>query len=79
MIEIGGQSYALDDPAVMLAIGGALVAGVIVVLLIMAVRAAGRSARMAEPVSQQLAHLGHRVQHLSDGQQQLAGGLTHVA
>ena len=79
MIEIGGQSYALDDPAVMLAVGGALVAGVIVVLLIMAVRAAGRSARAAEPVAQQLAHLGHRVQHLSDGQQQLAGGLTHVS
>mgnify|MGYP002624167664 CR=1 FL=1 len=79
MIEIGGQSYALDDPAVMLAVGAALVAGGIVFLLMMAVRAAGRSGRAAEPVAQQLAHLGHRVQHLSDGQQQLAGGLTHVS
>ncbi len=79
MIEIGGQSYSLSDPLVLLALGGVFVAVLMVILLIVAVRAAGRSARLAEPLSQQLAHLGHRVQCLSDGQQQLAGGLTHVS
>jgi len=79
MIKIGGQSYSLSDPLVLLALGGVAVALLMVVLLIVAVRAAGRSARLAEPLSQQLAHLGHRVQHLSDGQQQLSGGLTHVS
>ncbi|MDJ0824498.1 MAG: DNA recombination protein RmuC [Rhodobacter sp.] len=79
MIEIGGQIYALSDPAVLAVIGGAGLALLIVALLIVAARAAGRSARAAEPLAQQLSHLGHRVQHLSDGQQQLAGGLTHVS
>ncbi len=79
MIEIGGQSYSLTDPVVLLALGGVCVALLVVILLVVAVRAAGRSARLAEPLSQQLAHIGHRVQHLSDGQQQLAGGLTHVS
>lgn len=57
----------------------AATAALIVILLIMSVRAAGRSARMAEPLAQQMGMLGQRVQMLSDGQQQLAGGLTHVS
>ena len=79
MIQIGDQSYSLSDPLVLLVLGGVAVALLMVILLIVAVRASGRSARLAEPLSQQIAHLGHRVQHLSDGQQQLAGGLTHVS
>ncbi len=55
------------------------IAALIVVLLIMTVHAAGRSARMAEPLAHQLGALGQRVQSLADGQQQLSGGLTHVA
>jgi DNA recombination protein RmuC len=34
---------------------------------------------MTEPLVHQLGNLGVRVQQLSDGQQQLAGGLTHVS
>jgi DNA recombination protein RmuC len=34
---------------------------------------------MAEPLARQVGQLGQRVQGLSDGQQQLAGGLTHVS
>ena len=79
MIEIG--PYALDpaDPLTLAALagGGALV--LIVLLIILALRAANRSARMAEPLARQMAHLGERVQGLSDGQQQLAGGLNHVS
>ncbi len=54
------------------------VAMLIVLLLILAIRAAGKSARMAEPLAQQMGSLGQRVQALGDGQQQLAGGLTQV-
>jgi len=52
---------------------------IILILLIVAVRASGRSARMAEPLANQLGILGQRVQSLADGQQQLSGGLTHVS
>ncbi|WP_299355546.1 DNA recombination protein RmuC [uncultured Shimia sp.] len=55
------------------------IAAVVIVLLILAVRAAGRSARLAEPLAQQMGAVAARVQMLSDGQQQLAGGLTHVS
>ncbi|MYM55661.1 DNA recombination protein RmuC [Thalassovita mangrovi] len=79
MIEINGQVYGLGDPLgiAVLAAAGALL--LVVILLIMAVRASGRSARLAEPLAMQMGQLGQRVQALSDGQQQLAGGLTHVA
>ncbi|MEQ9694438.1 DNA recombination protein RmuC [Shimia sp. SDUM112013] len=55
------------------------IAAVMIVLLIMAVRAAGRSARVAAPLAHQIGSLGQRVESLAAGQQQLAGGLTHVA
>ncbi len=55
------------------------IAAVVILLLILTIRAAGRSARMAEPLAQQMGSVAARVQMLSDGQQQLAGGLTHVS
>ena len=79
MIQIG--PYALDpnDPLTLTALIGAALLLVILVLLIVAVRAAGRSARMADPILRQMSDLGQRVQGLSDGQHQLAGGLNHVS
>ncbi len=65
-----------SDPLV---IGGAVFAALILVLLIASLRAASRSARLVEPVQHQMAALSGRVQSLSDGQHQLAGGLTHVS
>lgn len=55
------------------------VALVVVVLLVMSLRAVARSAAMAAPLAQQMAFIDQRVQAIGDGQQQLAGGLTHVA
>ena len=69
----------LSDPLVVLALVAALVTLLILVLMVVTLRAAGRSARAAEPLAGQLGYLGNRVQQLSDGQQQLAGGLTHVS
>ncbi|MEZ5676092.1 DNA recombination protein RmuC [Thalassovita litoralis] len=79
MLTVNGVNVDLNDPVVIGLLLAAVVALLIVVLLIMAVRAAGRSAQMAAPISQQIQMLGQRVQSLSDGQQQLAGGLTHVS
>ncbi|MDQ7071639.1 MAG: DNA recombination protein RmuC [Rhodobacterales bacterium] len=79
MITLNDTIYSLDDPLVMAALMGGAIVLLILVLLIMAVRASGRSARMAEPLAQQMLALGQRVQSLGDGQQQLAGGLTHVS
>lgn len=72
MISVAGQELALTDPAVL--IGGGL--AFILLLALLMLRSAGRSAQRLEPL---LMALGHRVQGLSDGQQQLAGGLHHVS
>ncbi|WP_101068382.1 DNA recombination protein RmuC [Roseovarius salinarum] len=79
MIEIGGQTYALDDPLVVAALAGGGVLLLIVLLLLLALRAAARSARATEPLARQVAQMGQRVEGLSEGQQQLAGGLNHVS
>ncbi|WP_085310740.1 DNA recombination protein RmuC [Planktotalea arctica] len=69
----------LEDPLVLAAIAVGAGFLLIVLLLILALRAAGRSARMTAPLANQMGMLGQRVQMLSDGQQQLAGGLNHVS
>jgi DNA recombination protein RmuC len=79
MIEIGDITLSLDDPLTLAALAGAAVLLLIVILVIVAARAAARSARMAEPLARQMNDLGQRVQSLSDGQNQLAGGLNHVS
>ena len=58
---------------------GALALGVLAVLLLLVLRASLNAARAVEPVIWQMDQLGQRVQSLSDGQQQLAGGLHHVS
>ncbi|MGB3315222.1 MAG: DNA recombination protein RmuC, partial [Albidovulum sp.] len=79
MITFNGQTYAFDDPLVLTALGGAALVLLLFILLIVTLRAAARSARMTEPLGYHLTQLGNRVQSLSDGQQQLSGGLTHVS
>ena len=79
MITVNGQNYALGDPLVLAILGGAALVLALFILIILTMRAAARSARMTEPLSYHLSQLGQRVQSLSDGQQQLAGGLTHVS
>lgn len=76
MIEIAGQSYAWNDPAVLI-IGGAVL--VVLGFLLLILRAAGQSAKAAAPLMREMGWLGQRVQHLSEGQERLAGGLHHVS
>ena len=79
MITLNGQTYAFSDPVVLAALGGAALILLLFILLILTMRSATRSARMAEPLMMQMGALGGRVQALSDGQQQLSGGLHHVS
>lgn len=71
MIEIAGQTIGLDDPRLWAAAGAAVLA----LLMILAIRASNRAARLGYPLSQ----LSQRVQALSEGQERLAGGLHHVS
>ena len=61
----------------MMAAGG--FALVVMILLFMVARAAGRAAQATAPLTNQMEYLNQRVQTIGDGQQQLAGGLTHVS
>lgn len=69
MIEIAGTQYALNDPVLL--VGGGVVA-LILLLLFLSLRAANRSARMAEPLARQMAHLGQHVQQLGGGRNSCA-------
>ena len=68
----------LNDPLTLIAIVGAAFALILVILLIMVVKRAGQSTQMAQIVASQMGGVTQRVQMLSDGQQQLFGGLTSV-
>ena len=76
MITLFGQSYAWNAPEV-LVVGGVLL--VLLGMLLLTLRAAGRSAAMTAPLMREMGWLGQRVQALSDGQERLAGGLHHVS
>lgn len=75
MITLFGQSYDWTAPEILVPAGGL---SLLLIVLLLTLRAAARSARMAEPVMQQMAWMAQRVQGLSDGQERLAGGLHHV-
>ncbi len=79
MIEIGGRALSLEDPGVLAVLGGAALTLLVLLLLVSTARAAGRAARVAAPLAAEMDRLGRQVQALSDGQQRLTGGLTHVA
>lgn len=68
----------LSNPIIL----GALTGGVILIALfwviLVGVKAANRSAAMMEPLARNLGGLEARVQSLSDGQQQISGGLAQV-
>ncbi|MGD9917255.1 MAG: DNA recombination protein RmuC [Paenirhodobacter sp.] len=76
MIGIGAHRIDLGDPLVI----AALMAGAVLLLLLLLVwRASARSAQVVAPLGLHMMQLAQRVQALSDGQQQLAGGLHHVS
>ena len=63
--------HTLSSPIVQLALVGA---GLVFILLLLAVRASLRVAKLTEPLVHQMGALGQRVQALGEGQERLAGG-----
>ena len=78
MIQIGDQIVDLSDPKVLAILGGAFLVLAFFILLILAVHAAARSARLAEPLAMQMGQLGQRVQGLSDGQRGIVEKAANV-
>lgn len=76
MITVFGQSYAWNAPEILI-IGAAGV--ILIALLILILRAANRAGNSAQPVMNEIAWMSHRVQALSEGQERLSGGLSHVS
>ena len=72
MIQVGTQEISFEQ----LMLAGAALA---VLLLVLVLRRAGRSARVAEDLAGQMTGLGQAVQVLAQGQDQLSGGLKHVS
>ncbi len=79
MSQIGDQHDALIDPQVLMLAAGGIAFLVILGLLVAVVKGLSKTARMSEPMFAHMTHLGKAVQTLSDGQQQLAGGLHAVS
>ena len=78
-MQIGAVTLDLNDPLTLAALAGGVLALLIVILLILALRAVARSARAAEPLIYQMDQLGRAVEGLGRGQEQLTGGLTSVS
>jgi len=76
MITLFGQTYAWNDPEMLLLGAGALV---LLALLLLILRSVSRSATAAEPLMREIGWLSTRIQSLGDGQERLAGGLHHVS
>ena len=79
MIQIGDRIYDLSDPMVIGAILGAGVTLLVLVLLIMMVRRAGKSTEAVQFVATQVGRLSQDVHSLGQGQQQLAGNIRTVS
>ncbi len=72
MIELGEVTLSLDDPRFWVAVAG-------LVFAVLLLRALARAARATEPLARHIADLDGAVRALNDGQNQLHGGITHVA
>ncbi|WP_417260468.1 DNA recombination protein RmuC [Celeribacter sp.] len=79
MIQTGATTIDLSDPLTALTLIAAAVLLLVVILLFVVLKRSGEAARMTLPLAGQMNHLSQTVRMLSDGQQQLAGGLTHVS
>ncbi|MFT6105333.1 MAG: DNA recombination protein RmuC [Paracoccaceae bacterium] len=79
MIEVFGQVYAFDDPRVILVGGAGFLGLCVLVVLIVTMRRAGRSAVLVESMAAQVGGLSQSVVILGQGQDQLTGRLIGVS
>ncbi|OWU86363.1 recombinase RmuC [Oceanicola sp. 22II-s10i] len=76
MIRIAGHTFSLEDPVVLIGLGGAVGFVLICLLLLLSIRA---SRKAADPLIYQLDQMGRTIDGLYRGQEQLSGGLTTVS
>ena len=67
MIQFGDTEIVLSDPMVIAALIFAAFLLIVFILLVMAVRRAGRSAELMSPLARDMQAIGQRIQSLSDG------------
>ena len=79
MIQIGDTILDLSDPVTLAALIAGIAILLVVILLIVAVRRAGKSAEAVQLVAAQLGRMSYDVQSLGQGQQQLAGNIQTVS
>lgn len=79
MIQIGQYQLDFNDPLVLAGAVGAVLLLLLFILIFMALRAAGRSARASEPLAKYLTELGDHVRSLDRGQENMAGRLQAVS
>ena len=79
MIQIGSISLDLNDPLTLAAVIGGFALFLLLVMVFVGLRRAGRNAQATEAMMRQMGGLGQRVEALAGGQQQLFGGLTTVS
>jgi len=79
MITIGATTIDFGDPLTLAGAVALALAALFLILLIVMLGRARRTADLMAPLAQQLHYMNTRVQALGDGQQQLSGGLSGVA
>ena len=79
MIQIGETIYDLSDPTVLGVIAAVVIALLVLILLSMSVRRAGKSTEAVQFVATQVGRLAQDVQLLGQGQHQLAGNIQTVS
>ena len=79
MIQIGDRIFALDDPMVLAVLIGGGFAVIVLILLFLTLRRAGRSTEAVAFVANQVGRLSQDMQALGQGQHQLAGNIQTVS
>ncbi len=79
MIQIGDMIFDLSDPLVLATLVGVAVMLLVMILMIVSLRRAGRSSEALLMVTTQLGRMSQDVQSLGQGQQQLAGNIQTVS
>jgi len=79
MIEIGGYQIDPSQPEGQMILAGAGVVALVLLLLVLAIRASARSARMTAPLAEQMVLMSQTLRDLGQGQEQLRGGLQQVS
>jgi len=79
MIQIGDMVVDLNDPLTLAAVIAGAVALLVLVLLIVTVRRAGKSTEAVQLVASQVGNLTQNVHALGQGQHQLAGNIQTVS